>query len=150
VFQHLTSHCVSPHSSLCRDTALSAPASPPCCRWDPRSRGSALSACGCCGRVQLDHVVGISGALRKQRATTVCTVRHVPRCKSCPIISQTATEQTVLQVCWGILGDKGGSQLYCACRRRLDPNTDYPLFLSWVFLTIGTTLSAPVQSCCAN
>lgn len=48
------------------------------------------------------------------------------------------------------LGDKGGSHLCCICRGRVDPNTDYPVFLAWVFLPLGTTLSAPVQSCCTS
>lgn len=32
VFPCLTSHCMSPHSTLCSGTALPAPVSPPCCR----------------------------------------------------------------------------------------------------------------------
>lgn len=50
----------------------------------------------------MGHVVGVSGALRKQNATTACTI--LPHCKSSPIVSQTSTEQTMLQVCWDILG----------------------------------------------
>lgn len=51
------------------------------------------------------------------------------------------------------LRDKGGSHLYCTCWERVETNTEYPVFLAWVFLPMGTSLSAPVKSCywlCGN
>lgn len=55
VFQHPASHRVSPRSALRSDTALAAPASPPCGRWNPRRGVGGLSACGCGGRVRSTH-----------------------------------------------------------------------------------------------
>lgn len=129
VFQHLTSHCavtelcqLQHHLHVTRGTSE--------VEMMPLVSVAAVLP-SWCHEVWLDHIDGVSGALRKQSPTTMSTIRHVPRCKICPITSQTSTEQTVLQVHWGILGGQrwlppllylqreSGSQHRLSCLPRL-------------------------------
>lgn len=124
--------------------------SPQCLRW-LWQRTHCIAQLLRCGTRRLGHVAGVSGVFggnRVQPQHAPSGMGHIAR--AVPSFLKCQQNRPCSRSAGVSLGTKVTPISTILVRGRVDANTDYPVFLAWVFLPMGTTLSAPVQSCCAN